>query len=112
MSGKFTYQFDTATYKGSTTINTGLFINGKWVEGSGGTIECVHLPELSTASFVDARCSVVNPSTGKLITKISEGTKDDVDRVSKEPCMLDSSPYRKFLGRGSCPPSLQHLLGT
>ncbi len=38
----FTYQFDTPTYKGSSSFSTGLFIGGKFVNGSdGGTIEYV-----------------------------------------------------------------------
>ncbi|KAF8054855.1 hypothetical protein FPV67DRAFT_1751998 [Lyophyllum atratum] len=31
MSGTFTYTFDTPVYKGTSTIHTGLFINGEWV---------------------------------------------------------------------------------
>ena len=35
----FTYDFGqshaNAAYKGKTTVNTKLFINGEWVEGSG-----------------------------------------------------------------------------
>lgn len=38
----FTYQFDTPTYKGTSTVPTGLFINGKFVEPlQKGTIEYV-----------------------------------------------------------------------
>ena len=40
MPTSFTYKFDTPVYKGETTFETGLFINGKFVDGSeGGTIE-------------------------------------------------------------------------
>jgi len=62
MPAVFTPQFDNESFKGQITINTGLFINGQWVEGSSGT-------------YID----VVNPSTGKLLTKVSEGTPKDVD---------------------------------
>jgi hypothetical protein len=37
MAGVFTHNFDNESFKGQVTINTGLFIDGKWVEGSGGT---------------------------------------------------------------------------
>ncbi|PPQ64575.1 hypothetical protein CVT26_001973 [Gymnopilus dilepis] len=58
----YTHKFDTEAYKGDVTIHTGLFIGGKWVEPvEGGTID------------------VVNPATGKVITKVSVGTKKDVD---------------------------------
>jgi aldehyde dehydrogenase (NAD+) len=33
MPSTFTYQWDTPVYKGSTSINTGLFINGQFVDG-------------------------------------------------------------------------------
>ncbi|KIJ92760.1 hypothetical protein K443DRAFT_685075 [Laccaria amethystina LaAM-08-1] len=62
MTGTFSYTFDTAAYKGTAIINTGLFIDGKWVEPvEGGTID------------------VVNPATGKVITKVSAGSAKDVD---------------------------------
>ena len=32
MPGSFTYQFDTPTFKGASTIQTGLFINGQFVD--------------------------------------------------------------------------------
>ncbi|KAF8345041.1 NAD-dependent aldehyde dehydrogenase [Amanita rubescens] len=68
MPSTFTYQFDTPTYSGKTSFNTGLFINNQYVDGSNNT-------------YID----VVNPSkhavicTGGVITKISEGTAADVD---------------------------------
>ncbi|KAK0199977.1 aldehyde dehydrogenase [Desarmillaria ectypa] len=66
MTQTFTYDFDTPTYKGTTNINTGLFINGKFVDpAEGGSIE------------------VVNPSTGKTITFVAGGTKRDVDFAVK-----------------------------
>ena len=36
----FTYEFDTPTFKGKTSFNTGLYIGGKWVDAvEGGTHE-------------------------------------------------------------------------
>lgn len=32
MPGTFTYHFDSSTYKGVSTIHTGLFINGEFVD--------------------------------------------------------------------------------
>jgi aldehyde dehydrogenase (NAD+) len=37
MPDTFSYSWDTPTYKGQTSFNTGLFIGGKWVDGSNGT---------------------------------------------------------------------------
>lgn len=38
----FTHQFDTALFKGTTTVNTGLFIDGKFVDSvDGATFEYV-----------------------------------------------------------------------
>ncbi|KAF8654316.1 hypothetical protein AX16_003543 [Volvariella volvacea WC 439] len=62
MPSTFSYEWNTATFKGSTSFSTGLFINGQWVDGSDNTT-----------------IDVINPSTGKLITKISEATPKDVD---------------------------------
>ncbi|KAI6146137.1 aldehyde dehydrogenase [Pisolithus tinctorius] len=62
MPNIFTHEFNTPTYKGKVSFNTGLFINGEFVDGSGGTT-----------------IDVINPSDGKVITQISEGTQKDVD---------------------------------
>ena len=41
MSAVFTPKFNNDSFKGQVPINTGLFIDGQWVEGSSGTyIEC------------------------------------------------------------------------
>ena len=32
MPSTFTYKFDTPSFKGSSTFNTGLFINNEWVD--------------------------------------------------------------------------------
>ncbi|TCD60304.1 aldehyde dehydrogenase (NAD(P)(+)) ald5 [Steccherinum ochraceum] len=62
MPQTFEYTFDTPVYKGKTSFSTGLYINGQWVDGSKGTT-----------------IDVINPTNGQLVTKISEGTKEDVD---------------------------------
>ncbi|KAL0568210.1 hypothetical protein V5O48_013780 [Marasmius crinis-equi] len=61
-SKQFKVQLDTATYKGTVSVNTGLFIGGKWVEPvEGGTLD------------------VINPATGKLVTTVAGGSDKDVD---------------------------------
>nr|ALG75774.1 aldehyde dehydrogenase 4 [Tricholoma vaccinum] len=58
----FVHKFDTPFYKGTVTINTGLFINGCWVDP------------------VDkATIDIVNPTTGKVITSVAAGSSKDVD---------------------------------
>ncbi|KAJ3726862.1 aldehyde dehydrogenase [Lentinula raphanica] len=62
MPGTFKVELDTPVYKGSVSCNTGLFIDGKFVDAvEGGTID------------------VINPSTGKLLTKVAAATSKDVD---------------------------------
>ncbi|KAK0450310.1 aldehyde dehydrogenase [Desarmillaria tabescens] len=66
MTQVFTYTFDTPTFKGTTKVNTSLFINGKFVDPiEGGSIE------------------VTNPATAKVITSVAGGTKKDVDVAVK-----------------------------
>jgi aldehyde dehydrogenase (NAD+) len=62
MPSTFAYEWDTPKYKGQTSFNTGLFIGGQFVDGSNGTT-----------------IDVVNPTTGKVITSVSEATEKDVD---------------------------------
>ncbi|PSR83803.1 hypothetical protein PHLCEN_2v5617 [Hermanssonia centrifuga] len=62
MPQTFTYVFDTPVYKGTSSFSTGIFINGKFQDGSEG-------------GYID----VINPTNGKVITKVSEGTAKDVD---------------------------------
>ncbi|KAJ2924338.1 hypothetical protein H1R20_g12754, partial [Candolleomyces eurysporus] len=62
MPSTFSYEWNTEAFKGKTSFNTGLFINGKFVDGSNKTT-----------------IDVVNPTNGKLITKVSEGVEKDVD---------------------------------
>jgi len=58
----FSREWDTDVYKGKTSFNTGLFINGQYVDGSKGTT-----------------IDVINPTTGQVIAKVSEATEEDVD---------------------------------
>nr|ALG75772.1 aldehyde dehydrogenase 2 [Tricholoma vaccinum] len=62
MPGTFTRHFDTPVYKGTATINTGLFINGQWVD-----------------PVEPATIDVVNPATGKVVTSVTAGSLKDVD---------------------------------
>ncbi|OJA09451.1 hypothetical protein AZE42_02624 [Rhizopogon vesiculosus] len=62
MSSTFTYNFDTPTYKGVSTVPTGLFINGKFVDPvEKGTLD------------------VVNPVNGKVLTSVAAGTAADIE---------------------------------
>ncbi|KAI6034849.1 aldehyde dehydrogenase [Pisolithus orientalis] len=58
----FNHVFNTPVYEGEVSFSTGLFINGEFVDGSDGTT-----------------IDVVNPTNGKVITSVSEGTPKDVD---------------------------------
>lgn len=62
MPAIFTHQFDTEIYKGRVTVNTGLFINGQWVD-----------------SVDRETIDVFNPVDGTLITKVSAGNAKDID---------------------------------
>ncbi|KAF9219696.1 Aldedh-domain-containing protein [Gyrodon lividus] len=62
MPNVFTHEFDTPTFKGKVSFDTGLFINGQFVHGSNGTT-----------------IDVINPTHGKVITSVSEATPKDVD---------------------------------
>ncbi|KAJ7058876.1 aldehyde dehydrogenase [Mycena amicta] len=59
-------KLDTATFKGTVSFNTGLFIDGKWVD-----------------PVEPASIDIVNPSTGKNIAKVALGSKKDVDIAVK-----------------------------
>ncbi|KAJ7733066.1 aldehyde dehydrogenase [Mycena maculata] len=63
MPGHTTLDIDTASYKGSIGVNTGLFIAGKWVD----------------PVDVGETADVINPSNGKKIASISLGSSKDVD---------------------------------
>jgi aldehyde dehydrogenase (NAD+) len=62
MPSTFSHEWNTPVYKGKTSFSTGLFINGQFVDGANKT-----------------EIDIVNPTNGKLITKVSEGTAKDVD---------------------------------
>ncbi|KAJ8593641.1 aldehyde dehydrogenase [Rhizopogon salebrosus TDB-379] len=62
MPSTFTHQFDAPTFKGKVSFNTGIFINGQFVDGSNNTT-----------------IDVINPTNGKVITSVSEGTPKDID---------------------------------
>jgi len=84
MPAVYSPQFDTAVFKGQPNINTGLFINNEWVDGSSGTfIEYVISPKPTPTSsnslYFFLSHSVLNPTNGKLLTKVSEGSPKDVD---------------------------------
>ena len=49
MPGTFNYKFDSPAYKGETTINTGLYIGGKFVDPVKGGTHDVYNP--STVPF-------------------------------------------------------------
>jgi aldehyde dehydrogenase (NAD+) len=66
MPSTFTYEFNNASFKGKSSFNTGLFINGKFVDGSDNTT-----------------IDIINPSDGKVLTKVSEATPKDVDIAVK-----------------------------
>ncbi|KAJ7602882.1 aldehyde dehydrogenase [Roridomyces roridus] len=67
MPGTTTLDLDTSSFKGSISINTGLFIGGKWCDP------------------VDAHdhAEIINPSTGKKIMDISLASSKDVDLAVK-----------------------------
>ncbi|KAL4268953.1 Aldehyde dehydrogenase [Pleurotus pulmonarius] len=62
----FSYKFSGEVWQGETAFNTGLFIDGEFCYGANG-----------------ATMDVLNPTTGKLITKIAQGTASDVDVAVK-----------------------------
>ncbi|ESK93383.1 aldehyde dehydrogenase [Moniliophthora roreri MCA 2997] len=62
MSTTFSHEFNTPAFKGKVSFPTGLFIDGKFVDGADKTT-----------------IDVVNPTNGQVIAKIAEGTAKDVD---------------------------------
>jgi len=66
MPATFQYNFEAEGHPIKVNFNTGLLIGGKWVDGANKTT-----------------IDVINPTTGKLITKVSEGTEKDVDLAVK-----------------------------
>ncbi|KAF7303516.1 Aldehyde dehydrogenase [Mycena indigotica] len=66
MPGTTSITLDKATFKGTVTVPTGLFIGGQWVD----PVE---------PDTID----ITNPSTGETIAKVSLGSKKDVDIAVK-----------------------------
>ncbi|EIM91723.1 aldehyde dehydrogenase [Stereum hirsutum FP-91666 SS1] len=62
----FNYTYDTPVFKGTVDFPTGVFIGGKFQEGS-------------SKSHID----VINPTNGKVITSVAEATREDVDTAVK-----------------------------
>jgi len=62
MPSTFAHEFKTPTFQTKVAFSTGLFINGQFVDGSDNTT-----------------IDVINPTNGKVITSVSEGTSKDVD---------------------------------
>ncbi|GJJ09021.1 hypothetical protein Clacol_003242 [Clathrus columnatus] len=62
MSSTFTHSFQTDLFTGKVNFPTGVFINGEWRAGGDKTT-----------------IDIINPTTGQLLTAISEGTAKDVD---------------------------------
>ncbi|KAG1837328.1 Aldehyde/histidinol dehydrogenase [Suillus subalutaceus] len=62
MPSTFAHEFNTPTFKAKVSFSTGLFINGQFLDGSDNTT-----------------IDVINPTNGKVITSVSEGTPKDVD---------------------------------
>ncbi|KAF5346487.1 hypothetical protein D9756_010090 [Leucocoprinus leucothites] len=67
MVATYTHDFNTPLYKGKVTVNTGLFIDGKWVEPVEG----------------GDRIDVVDPTSGKVITTVAGGGEKDIDIAVK-----------------------------
>ncbi|KAJ7150506.1 aldehyde dehydrogenase [Mycena crocata] len=66
MAPVFTHEFDTGTFKGKTSFGTGVYIGGEYRDGGNNTT-----------------IDVINPTTGKIITKVAEATAADVDLAVK-----------------------------
>ncbi|TFY72343.1 hypothetical protein EVG20_g652 [Dentipellis fragilis] len=66
MTTTWEHEFNTPVFKGKVSFPTGVFVDGKFSAGS-------------TGKTID----VINPTNGKVITKIAEATVDDVDRAVK-----------------------------
>ncbi|EIW74570.1 aldehyde dehydrogenase [Coniophora puteana RWD-64-598 SS2] len=62
MPTTFNQDFKTPTYSGKVAFNTGVYINGEFRDGSDSTT-----------------IDIINPTTGRVLTKISEATAKDVD---------------------------------
>ena len=78
----FDFQFDTPSYKGKTSIPTGIFIDNEFLPPTNGTtIEYVLdfvCREICPPNHFN---SVINPATARIITSVAEGVATDVDRA-------------------------------
>ncbi|KAG2140396.1 putative 1-pyrroline-5-carboxylate dehydrogenase [Suillus cothurnatus] len=92
MSSSFTHQFDTPTYKGTSTVPTGLFINGKFVEPvEKGTIDVLN-PALTAeavngkviTSVAAERWGLKVPGTqrGRILNKLADLIQANADEFS------------------------------
>ncbi|KAJ7478692.1 aldehyde dehydrogenase [Mycena galericulata] len=66
MPPSFTHEWKTEAYTGKTNFQTGVFIDGEFRDGANKTT-----------------IDVINPTNGKLVTKIAEATAADVDTAVK-----------------------------
>ena len=59
MPETFSQEWDTPVYKGKTSFNTGLFINGQYVDGvKGKTIEWVQISQIWLDDKPSSYCSL------------------------------------------------------
>lgn len=113
----FTHQFDSPQYKGTTTFNTGLFINGQFVDGSDKThIEYALAGILSDVMTNDKPCSVVNPCKSSTIQVRCERHREG-SRVALKPTGKLSPVFLKAQQKMSSslskpPRRLTRLLGA
>ncbi|KIM71780.1 hypothetical protein PILCRDRAFT_749361 [Piloderma croceum F 1598] len=66
MPPTFTHEFNNASFKGKSFLETGVFIDGKFADGSDKTT-----------------IDVINPTTGKVLCEVAEATPKDVDLAVK-----------------------------
>ncbi|EJD50206.1 aldehyde dehydrogenase [Auricularia subglabra TFB-10046 SS5] len=64
MAPTFSYTFDHPSYSGKVTFPAGVYIDGKYSDGAEGKL-----------------IDVLNPTNGKLVGQIAEGSRADVDRA-------------------------------
>ncbi|KIP06630.1 hypothetical protein PHLGIDRAFT_128196 [Phlebiopsis gigantea 11061_1 CR5-6] len=62
MAKTFTHHFNTALFNGTVAVNTGLFINGQWLNSLNGDV-----------------IVVINPADGETLTEVAAGNAADID---------------------------------
>ncbi|KAJ7483831.1 aldehyde dehydrogenase [Mycena galericulata] len=77
MPGQITIEFDNAAYKGSISMNSGLFIDGKWVD--------------------PVEPDMIELTTGKKIAAVSLGSSKDVD-IAVKAAQKEFSAYKTSWG--------------